>query len=215
MQYENERMEIIRTVEKLYSQGLIHLGAGNVSLKVGDQHVLITRSGMPYEDMQPKDVVLVDLQGTPLEDHYKPSSEVRMHTIIYKEMPEVKAIAHTHSMHALAFATVGKTMPIICLEGLTANGIVPLAEYACPGTQKNGEVAIKALCTSPGVKAVLLRNHGLLSIGQTLTEARKVTEDVEYNAKLNILANSIGTPTPFTPEMIQEVHDVYHPKKRE
>jgi L-ribulose-5-phosphate 4-epimerase len=213
MLYEDVRKDLFKVVLKLYQKDFIQLNSGNVSVCVSAEHVIITPTGIPYDDMALEDLVLIDLNGTVIEGNYKPSSETPMHITIYKNIPAVKAIVHTHSPYALAFAVVGRNIPIISTEGLTVRGPVPVADYACPGTEEQGWAAIKAMKGPPPVTGTLLKNHGVLASGKTLLHAYATACRIEMAAKVYHLALQIGNPDVLTDDQIKEIINLYLTKK--
>lgn len=209
MLYTEERKALHKVVLRLYQKGLIQLNSGNVSVRLSEEHVAITPTGIPYDDIAEDDMVIIDLNGGAVEGRRKPSSETPMHTTVYKNMPGVKAVVHTHSPFALAFATVGRSIPIISTEGLAVRGPVPVADYACPGTEAQGWAAIKALKGPPSVMGTLLKNHGVLVTGTNLSHAYSIACRIEMAAKVFFLALQIGDPDILTDDQIKEIKSVY------
>jgi len=209
MLYENTRKALLKTVLKLYEKDFIQLNSGNVSVRASEEHLAITPTGVSYDDIQEEDVVIIDLDGTTIEGSLKPSSETPMHTTVYKNMPDVKAVVHTHSPYALAFATVGRTIPVISTEGLAIRGPIPVAQYACPGTEAQGWAAIKAMQGPPSVTGTLLKNHGVLATGTNLSRAFAAACRIEMAAKIYLLALQLGDPVILTDEQIKEIKRVY------
>ena len=209
MLYEEDRKALLKCVLRLYQKGLIQLNSGNVSVRVSDGHLAITPTGISYDDMSEEDLVVIDLNGDAVEGKYKPSSETPMHTTVYKNMPDVKAIVHTHSPFALAFATVGRSIPVISTEGLAVRGPIPVADYACPGTEAQGWAAIKAMKGPPYVMGTLLKNHGVLVTGASLSHAYSIACRIEIAAKVFFLALQIGEPDVLTDDQIKEIRSVY------
>ena len=209
MLYEEARKALLKCVLRLYQKGLIQLNSGNVSVRVSDGHLAITPAGISYDDMSEEDLVVIDLNGDAVEGKYKPSSETPMHTTVYKNMPDVKAIVHTHSPFALAFATVGRSIPVISTEGLAVRGPIPVADYACPGTEAQGWAAIKAMKGPPYVMGTLLKNHGVLVTGASLSHAYSIACRIEMAAKVFFLALQIGEPDVLTDDQIKEIRSVY------
>lgn len=207
------RKSLFTVVIKLYQKDLIQLNSGNVSMRVSAERLLITPTGISYDDMEAEDLVIVNLNGDVVEGNHKPSSETPMHTTIYKNMPAVKAVIHSHSPYALAFAAVGRGIPIICTEGLAVGGPIPVAAYACPGTEAQGWAAIKAMKGPPPVTGTLLKNHGVLATGANLTQAYSIACKIEMAAKICFLASQIGRPDILTDEQIKEIRSVYLGKK--
>jgi ribulose-5-phosphate 4-epimerase/fuculose-1-phosphate aldolase len=209
MLYESIRQEIVQTALKLEKAGLIYLSAGNISARCSAELIAITPSGVAYEGMSAADIVIIDLQGSPVEGQYKPSSEWRMHTLICRERPDVQAVIHTHAPTALAFAVAGVAIPMIAIESLEIGGPAPVCEYACPGTEATGIAALKALNGPPAVMSVLLRNHGTLSVGASLPAAFKAAYHTEITARIYMMARQIGEPAALTPEQVAEMQAVY------
>ena len=207
--YVEERRALLKCAIRLCQKGLVQLNSGNVSVRVSDEHLVITPRGISYDDMSEEDLVVIDLHGSQVEGKHKPSSETPMHTTVYKNIQEVKAIAHTHSPFALAFATVGKGIPIISTEGLAVRGPIPVADYACPGTEAQGWAAIKAMKGPPYVMGTLLKNHGVLVTGPSLSHAYSIACRIEMAAKIYFLALQIGKPDILTDDQIREIRNVY------
>jgi L-ribulose-5-phosphate 4-epimerase len=209
MLYENVRRKVLETTLTLHREGLIPLTSGNVSARASEKHIAITPRSIPYETMTPEDVVIVDLDGGRVDGRQKPSSETPMHTLLYRERPDVNAVVHAHSPYAVAFSVVGKGIPIICIEALVVNGPIPVAAYACPGTEEQGRVALKALAGPPTVTGVLLRNHGVLTVAPDLDRAYNIAYRLELSARIFHLASQIGEPVALTEEQIAEIQQVY------
>jgi L-ribulose-5-phosphate 4-epimerase len=207
------RKSLFNVVIKLYRQGLIPLNSGNVSVRASAEHLAITPTGIPYDDMTIENMVIINLNGDIVDGNNKPSSETPMHTTIYKNMPAVKAVVHSHSPYALAFAVVGRSIPVICTEGLAVRGPIPVADYACPGTEAQGWAAIKAMHGPPSVMGTLLKNHGVLATGTDLSQAYSNACRIEMAAKIFFLALQIGNPDVLTDEQIKEIRSVYFSKK--
>ena len=213
MLYEAVRKELFEIVLKLYQKDFIQLNSGNVSVCASAEQLVITPTGIPYDDMTAEDLVIIDLNGVVIEGDYRPSSETPMHITIYKNIPAVKAIVHTHSPYALAFAAVGRGIPVISTEGLALRGPVPVADYACPGTEAQGWAAIKAMKGPPSVTGTLLKNHGVVATGKTLSHAYSTACRIEMAAKVYFLALQIGNPIILTDEQIKEIRNLYLTKK--
>jgi L-fuculose-phosphate aldolase len=189
--------------------GCIRLSAGNISARGEDGNIAITPSGLPYDVMRPEDIVIIDPERNVLEGRLQPSSEVPMHTAIYKAMPEVKAIAHTHSIYAITFACVDQPLEVLCVEGLAARGCVPVARYAAPGSEEAGAIAVEALRSTPGLRAILLKNHGLVAVAPDIKTAWETAYKVEILAQITYQARQLGTPIALTDEQIAEIFRIY------
>jgi ribulose-5-phosphate 4-epimerase/fuculose-1-phosphate aldolase len=195
---------------RLNAAGLIRLSAGNISLRGPDGSIAITPAGRPYDMLRPGDIVLLDDSGSSIRSRYEPSSETPMHTAIYRSLPSINAIVHTHSPYAMAFAAIGAELPPICLELVAVGAPVPVASYACPGTQAAGEVAVQALSSRPALRAILLRNHGPLVVGASIAEAYQAAVNLEVGAQVLHLALQTGrSPEPLSEAQVAEIHRVY------
>ncbi len=164
---------------------------GNISCRIsGENYIAITPTGMNYDDLEPEDIVIMDLEGNIINGIRKPSIEVPLHLSIYQAREDAKAIVHTHSAYATAMAVARKEIPG-AIEDLVqiAGGNVRVNEYALPGTEQLGINTVKAL---EGRNAVLLANHGMLGVGRDLDEALKVCQVVEKSAKIVLLAQMMG-----------------------
>ncbi|MCO5387256.1 class II aldolase/adducin family protein [Desulfosporosinus sp.] len=164
---------------------------GNISCRIsGENYIAITPTGMNYDDLEPEDIVIMDLEGNIVNGIRKPSIEVPLHLSIYKAREDAKAIVHTHSAYATAMAVARKEIPG-AIEDLVqiAGGNVRVNEYALPGTEQLGINTVKAL---EGRNAVLLANHGMLGVGRDLDEALKVCQVVEKSAQIVLLAQMMG-----------------------
>jgi L-fuculose-phosphate aldolase len=216
MKFEQAREEIVTTAKQMLAEGLVTLTAGNISMRIpGEDLVVITPGSRPYDTMKPEDVPIVTLDGQVVDGEYKPSSETPMHTMVLRELSDVNAVVHTHSPYALAFAVVHKPIPLICNEGLgTRSMSVLVAEYGVPGTDEIGRKAIEALNLQPGAKAVLLANHGLLTVGQSMQEAYSVASNVEVEAKIYHLALTVDEPVLMTEEQVQAIFQRYQARKQ-
>ncbi|MGO9136626.1 MAG: class II aldolase/adducin family protein [Syntrophales bacterium] len=209
MLHEEARKALLKCVLRLYQKGLVQLNSGNVSVRISDEHLVITPTGISYDDMSEEDLVIIDLHGSCIEGEHKPSSETPMHMTVYKNIPDVKAIVHTHSPFAMAFAVVGRCIPIVSTEGLAVRGPIPVADYACPGTEAQGWAAIKAMKGPPYVMGTLLKNHGVLVTGANLSHAYSIACRIEMAAKVYFLALQIGEPGVLTDDQIKEIRNVY------
>jgi L-ribulose-5-phosphate 4-epimerase len=167
--------------------------------------VAITPGGVPYEAMAIEDVVVVDLEKNVIEGIHKPSSETPMHIGIYREMPKVNGVVHTHSLYATAFAAAAKEIPPINIMAVIIGGSVPVAGYEIPGTEAIGKAAMKAIGNK---NAVLLQNHGVLTIGPTLKFAFEIALRVEELAQMAYLASQIGKPIALSEKHIAELREM-------
>jgi len=213
MNYENERQVLLDAIKKAHQNGLVYYMAGNLSIRTPDNNVLIKPSGRSYEEMTAEDLVLVDLDGNVLAGKHRPSSETPMHTMVYREIEHVQAIVHTHSEHALICAITNTEIPPFCNELLGFGGLIPLAEFAIPGTIEIGKNAVKALQGPPQVKAALLPNHGAIAIGETMAEAFMRAHVLEKMASVYIQAKSMAPVEALSSEQVENIIEHYSKKK--
>jgi L-fuculose-phosphate aldolase len=209
MNYRQIREQVYETVIKIQDAGLTRLSAGNVSARTEDGLVAITPTAVKYDTMSPQDIAIVDLQGKPVDAPRKPSSETPMHTAILRHFPAVNAICHTHSPHAIAFSMAAEEVPVANIELLLCGAPIPVARWACPGTTGGADVAVEIFSQRPGLKVFLLRKHGLVAIGDSLSQAFEFAYDAEVGMQAYYYALSIGKPTPLTPEQVAEVQRRY------
>jgi len=201
------REELLAAAREVVLEGLVVSPWGNLSLRISDDSFLITPSGVDYKTLVPEDLVEIGLDGKIKQGKLKPSSEYRLHLEIYKARRDIRAIVHTHSPYASAFAVARKSLPAV-IEDLAqiVGGDVEVAKYALPGTEILAQNAVLALRNK---FAVLLANHGVVGVGRNMEEALRVVRVVEKGAKVSLLSTIIGGPVLLEPEEIQVMHDFY------
>jgi L-ribulose-5-phosphate 4-epimerase len=193
---------------ELPKNDLVKWTGGNVSARDPETgYVVIKPSGVRYEDMTPEDMVIVDLDGDVIEGEFNPSSDTLSHLYIYRHRPDVGGVVHTHSPYATAFAAVGKPIPV-CLTAIADEfgGPIPCGGFALIGSEAIGRVVVESIGSS---SAVLLRKHGVFTIGvnaEAAVKAAVMTEDV---AKSVWLAMQIGKVEPIAEEDVAQLHDRY------
>ncbi|MEN6571044.1 MAG: class II aldolase/adducin family protein [Anaerolineaceae bacterium] len=215
--YWREFAERVCITAKLMDRlGLTAGTSGNISMRVtGQSYAVITPSGMPYQALTPDDMVVVDLSGQMVTGFHPASSETPLHTHLYSEFESVQAVVHTHSLYATAFSVVRKPIPFVSLEGLGVNSLtVPVAEYALPGTPDLAISAAKALRGYPDVLAILLPNHGLVTVGATLDDAFSLAINVEREAQILAIASSLGTPVQLSAAQLSQINATYAAARR-
>lgn len=204
------RRAIVAACRWLVEAGLVQGTSGNVSVRWNGR-MLITPSGVPYEQMEPEDIVAVDLasDGTRFEarDGNVPSSEWRFHFDILRARPEVGAVVHTHSPYATAFAICRKELPAAHYMIAAAGGpTIRVADYATFGTQELSDAALVAL---EGRAACLLANHGVIATGPTLERALWLAQEVEVLARQYAIALQVGTPVILDDQEIARVKEKF------
>lgn len=187
----NLKKEIIKAVVKFNATGLSMGTSGNLSART-DDGFLITPTGIAYDDMQDKDIVLLDIAGSTNETKNEASSEWRIHSDIYAQRSEINAVVHVHSPYATAIACTGKAIPAFHYEVAIAGGnSIRCSEYATYGTQDLSDNALMALKDR---KACLMANHGLIALGATIDAAFKMAQTMEALAKQYTISKLLGGP---------------------
>jgi L-ribulose-5-phosphate 4-epimerase len=205
---EKLKDELVQLHLELPKNHLVAWTSGNVSARDAETGlVVIKASGIRYEEMRPKHMAVVDLDGRLVEGDLKPSSDVFSHLYIYRQRQDVGGVAHTHSAYATAFAAVNKPIPVV----LTAiadefGGPIPCGGFALIGDDAIGKVVVESIGKSP---AVLLKNHGVFTIGRDARAAVKAAVMTEDNARTVWLAMQIGTPDEIPPEDVEKLHQRY------
>jgi len=190
MDESEARRLICKSGRRLVEKGLVSRSWGNISIRLDESFMLITPSGRTYEDLQPEEVVRVQIQSLKYDGNIKPSSEFVLHAEVYKQRKKINAVIHTHQMNASTVAAAHREVPPI-LDDM-AQIIVPsvrVAEYALPGTKKIVRKTVKAL---RGRNAALMANHGAVCIGRDMEEAFVVCEVLEKACKAFIEAEFLG-----------------------
>jgi L-fuculose-phosphate aldolase len=205
LKHQDLREEVARIARQMISSGLVTGTSGNVSARTPEGNVLITPSGLDYAQLEPDDVILVDLEKNVLEGALEPSSETPMHTGIYRARPQVDAVVHTHSRFATTLACLGLEIPPVhyMLTTLSQDGRIPLAPYATYGTEELAGYASESLGGSRN--ACLLQNHGTITVGESAEEAFSRTVVLEEMAEVYYRARLAGEPVFLSPEQVEEV----------
>lgn len=192
MLLEKERELVVEYGKKLAKSHLTSGTAGNISIYNRDAKLMaIKPSGMDYFETEPEDVVVMDLYGNIVEGKRKPSSEVSMHTIIYKNRYDAGAVVHCHSIYASAISCLRQDLPPVHYMIGFAGENVRCAKYATYGTK---ELAVNCLEAMKDRNAALLANHGLIACGYDIKSAFNTIEAVEFCCEVYYRAKSIGEP---------------------
>jgi L-ribulose-5-phosphate 4-epimerase len=205
---ESLKQELHRLHLMLPKEGLVTWTAGNVSTRDPESGLVVIKpSGIMYDELRPEDHVVLDLEGDIVEGTLKPSSDTASHLRIYRERPDVNGIVHTHSPYATAFAALGKPIPVY----LTAmadefGGPIPCAGFALIGGEEIGEQVLANIGASV---AVLLKNHGVFTIGKNARAAVKAAVMVEDVARTVWLALQLGQPDEIPPDAVAKLHYRY------
>jgi L-ribulose-5-phosphate 4-epimerase len=204
------RAEVSALHALLVRYNLVAWTAGNVSGRVSGADLLVIKpSGVDYDDLAPQNMVVCDLDGRVVEGELAPSSDTAAHAFIYRAMPQVGGIVHTHSGYASAWSAVAEPIPCV----LTAmadefGGEIPIGPFAMIGSEDIGQGVVRTLedHRSP---AVLMQNHGVFAIGENARAAVKAAVMCEDVARTVYLARQLGEPVPMAQVDIESLHDRY------
>jgi L-ribulose-5-phosphate 4-epimerase len=208
MSIESIRHELVKLHLELPKNNLVTWTSGNVSIRDKDSgYVVIKPSGIMYEDLKAEDMVVLDLDGKTIEGGYKPSSDTASHLYIYRRRPDVFGIVHTHSNYATAFAALGKPIPVyLTAQADEFGGPIPCGEFALIGGEEIGRVVVDSIGSSP---AILLKNHGVFTVGPSGKAAVKAAIMVEDVARTIWLARQLGQPDEIPADMVEKLHYRY------
>jgi L-ribulose-5-phosphate 4-epimerase len=204
------RREVCALHAELVANGLVVWTSGNISARVPDEELMVIKaSGVPYAELTHEAIVVCDLDGELVEGSLAPSSDAATHGYVYRNMPRVGGVAHTHSAYATAWAARGEPIPCV----LTAiadefGGEIPLAPFALIGSEDIGREIVDTLDghRSP---AVLLRGHGVFSLGAGPRDAVKAAVMCEDAARTVHLARALGAVEPLEAASIDALYDRY------
>jgi L-ribulose-5-phosphate 4-epimerase len=206
--FAQERKLLADLHAQLFEAGLVVWSGGNISQRV-EGGFLIKPSGLMYSQITPESMVYCDLEGKVLEGNHSPSSDTAAHAYVYKNMPEVGGVVHTHSNYACAFAAVNEPIPCI----LTAiadefGGDIPVGPFAEIGDDSIGRGIVQTLAGHRS-KAVLMAQHGVFTIGKDAKEALKAAVMCEDVAKSAHLAKALGNPQKLPQDSIDRLFNRY------
>lgn len=200
---------LCRAGRRLAARGLIAGTDGNLTARWGPDRLLVTPAGRDKGELEPADLVEVDLAGRVLRGTGQPSSELGMHLAILSLRPDVQAVVHAHPPVATGFAVAGKLLGDGALaELVTLFGSVPLVPYGAPGTPELGE-RVKPFARAHD--ALLLANHGAVTVGPTMESACHRMESLEQGARILLVARLLGGARPLSPE---EIDRLVAPRRR-
>lgn len=188
--------DLHRIATRMLADGLVIGSAGNLSVRAPGKvaRLVVSPAGVPYEQLRPDDFPVVDLRSGVARGRLRPTSELPLHVGIMREMPDVRAIVHTHSRCATAFAVARRDIPFVCNENLgpATDRIRVSRPYAVPSTGELARIAVETFARAPGSRAILLANHGVVAIGATLDAAYLVAAQVEWIASISLAARQLG-----------------------
>ena len=204
------RREVCTLHMELPRNGLVAWTSGNLSARVPDEDLMVIKaSGVSYDELDPDAIVVCDFAGDVVEGDLKPSSDAATHGFVYREMPDVAGVAHTHSAYATAWAVHGEPVP--CVMTAMADefgGEIPVGPFALIGDDSIGRGIVDTLRGSNS-PAVLMQNHGVFAIGKDARSAVKAAVMCEDVARTTHIARQLGEPVPIAPDKIASLFDRY------
>ena len=205
---EELRRSVCEGNRALPAAGLVTRTSGNVSGRDAETgYVVIKPSGVRYSHMTPEDMVVLDPEGTIVEGRLKPSVDAPTHLYVYRHRADVHGVVHTHSAFATAFAALGRPIPVY----LTAmadefGGPIPVGSYARIGGEEIGQELVRSIGSSP---AILMKNHGVFTVGPTVIDAVKAAIMTEDVARTVYYALQMGQPDEIDPQEVKRLHQRY------
>jgi len=195
---------------ELPNNHLVAWTSGNISARDPESGLVVIKpSGIKFADLTPENMVVVNLDGEIVEGDYKASSDTASHCYVYRHIPQVNGIVHTHSRYATAFAILGREIPCITTAmGDEFGGPIPCGGFALIGGEEIGQVVVNTLKDSRS-PSCLLQNHGVFAIGGTAEAAVKAAVMTEDNAAIVWTALQIGTPLLINQADIDRLYDRY------
>ncbi len=208
MYLEALREELWQLHLELPKNNLVTWTAGNISARDPETgFVVIKPSGVKYEDLRPEHMVITNLEGDVIEGDLKFSSDTASHLYIYRHRPDVNGVVHTHSRYATAFAANNMEIPCyLTAQGDEFGGPIPCGGFALIGGEEIGQVVIESIGSSP---AVLLKNHGVFTVGKNAESALKAAVMVEDVAATAWMALQIGQPDVIPQDLVDKLHYRY------
>ncbi|MBE6698679.1 MAG: class II aldolase/adducin family protein [Ruminococcaceae bacterium] len=203
MTAEQIKQEICEVGHRLYNHGFVAANDGNISVKLNDNEFYCTPTGVSKGSLTPDMIIKIDAEGNKLEGTLNPSSEIKMHLRVFRERPDVNAVVHAHPPVATAFTVAGIPLDRYILpEAVLTIGDVPTCAYATPSTM---EIPDSLMPYIQEHDAFMLKNHGALTVGNTLTRAFFTMEEVEFNAKIMKYAMELGRIEEISKEKMYEL----------
>jgi L-fuculose-phosphate aldolase len=203
------KKELCEIGHRIWVKGFCAGNEGNHSVRIDDDRVLITPSGVSKGMLKPEMVCLIDMDGEPVggSGQWRASSERKVHIAIYRHRPDIRAVIHSHPPHATAFAVAGMHLPEgIHPEAEVFLGRVPLAGYATPSTEDLPDSIIPLI--GPETNSVLMGNHGTVSFSDSLTDAYYKLEILDAYCRLLLLAKQIGQANTLTDQQMADLLQV-------
>lgn len=207
---EKLKEDLVQLHFELPKNNLVAWTSGNVSARDPQTNLVVIKpSGVRFEHLTAEKMVVVDIDGNLVEGEYKASSDTASHCYIYRHMPEVYGVVHTHSRYATAFAVVGRSISChTTAMGDEFGGEIPCGGFALIGGEEIGQRVVETLQHSRSPSCLLV-NHGVFAVGESAEKAVKAAIMTEDNAAIMYLAYQLGEPLPIAQEDIDSLYDRY------
>jgi L-ribulose-5-phosphate 4-epimerase len=204
------RAEVAGLHAELTRYQLVAWTAGNVSARVPGQDLMVIKpSGVSYDELSAQTMVLTDLHGELVEGDYAPSSDTAAHAYVYRHLPDVGGVVHTHSTYATAWAARGEAIPcVLTMMADEFGGDIPVGPFATIGDESIGE-GIVATLEHSRARAVLMQSHGPFTVGKDARSAVKTAVLLEDVARTVHVARQHGEPVPIAADAIDALYDRY------
>jgi len=200
------KKQICEIGKRIYDKGFVAANDGNISIRINDNEFLITPTGVSKGSLTPEMIIKVDGKGNVLDGDYRPTSEMKMHLLVYQERSDIQAVVHVHPPYATAFAIAGIPLDqAIMPESVVYLGTIPVAEYGTPSTAEVPDAVKQFVHEHQGV---LLENHGALTWGKDLEHAYYLMESLEFTAKINWIAKQLNGDRELSKQHVQTLVDM-------
>src|SRR5688572_23782179 len=197
------RADIVEVGRRMYAREYTDSNAGNISVRLGEDRLLMTPKGVCKGFMTPDMMCITDLDGRKLQGDRDPSTEMLMHLEVYRQRPDVRAVVHAHPATATGFAVAGIPLDrAVLAEVLTTLGSIPIAEYATPSTAELPDAVRQYIKAHDGM---LLANHGALTVGPDVFAAYYKMETIEHFAKISLVARLLGRENLITRQEVERL----------
>lgn len=204
------RQTLVDVGIRMLEAGIAHDGQGNLSVYDRTSgHIVITPSAIPYRQREAKDICVVDREKTVIEGEWRPTSEIDLHMVYYKNREDVNAVLHCHAPYATVFSITGEdSLPMILTEAaMSLGGALPIAPYARPGTGELAQATFEA--TGDGAGAIMA-HHGLVTVGRDIEQAFLAALAVEATARTLFMARAMGADAHTLPlDEVRALSEMY------
>lgn len=198
--------DICEVGKRIYGRGFVAANDGNITVRIAENEILTTPTGVSKGFMTPDMIIKVDMNGDVISGKLRPSSEIRMHLAVYRKRPDAGAVLHTHPPTATGFAVAGIPLDKYTLPEIVINlGMIPLAPYATPSTDEVPESIMPYIANC---NAFLLANHGALTIGRDVYDSLFKMESLELFAQVSLTARRLGNENELSPEDLRKLMEV-------